>query len=119
MFEVAKTYEVVTPGSAERGDTEDSGYVYKRAFLTFRELVDEMRGHSEPSEWPVREPSVGDVLLYVPWLTEGESDTDLRTGTERRTSIHFCDGQPASRRRWWFKAMRVAGIKVLPPRDAS
>lgn len=104
MLLINKTYEVVTPESAEDGEISESGFDQEDAPYTFRELVSAMRCHYEPSCWPVGNSAPAHV-----WFTSG-ADIDFVDGSETRTSIHFSRSNPARKARYWIKAARAAGI---------
>ena len=99
MILVDKTFDEVTPESAETGDTSDSGFVTIGERLTFRELVRELRDH------PFASCSQVSGSAYE-WAST-EPQTDYRTGAERRESIHYsCDNLPRAAK-YWAKAMRL------------
>lgn len=101
MIYVSRTYEVITPDSAEQGEAAEQGYEFEDVPHTFRELVDLMQTHREPSEWPCTNPSA-----WV-WFTSDE-DTDFRTGEARRTSIHFSKKNDPRALKYWAKAHACA-----------
>jgi hypothetical protein len=93
-FEVGKTYDVVTPESAEEGDFAESGWVYEPTVMTLREAFDEIAnlGGFEPSEWPM--PVTGTHLT----LYQIDGNTDYRTGAETREALHIA-GRPGPMKR--------------------
>ena len=105
MILVSKTYEVVTPESAEDGEVADSGFDQENEPYTFRELVATMRAHYEPSCWPVTQDTNPEHV----WFTSGD-DIDYVDGSTTRTSIHFSRSNPARNRKYWIKAAKMAGI---------
>jgi hypothetical protein len=102
MILISKTYEIVTPESAENGDVEDHGFVTENEPVTFRELVDLMQQFPEPS----CSPASGD---YDEWLSD-YGDTDYRTGEHRRESLHYSRQNPGKNDKYWRWAMQAAGI---------
>jgi len=104
MIAVSRTFETVTPESAEEGDFADSGFIYQDRELTFRELVRELQdgGFSEPSCYPI-------PAGFSPWVSQADSSTNYRTGAETRESLHLADDSKA---RYWIKALRM----TLPSR---
>jgi hypothetical protein len=43
LFVVSKTYDIVTPESAEHGDYSESGFIFERENMTLRELLNELK----------------------------------------------------------------------------
>jgi hypothetical protein len=47
IFQVAKTYQTVTPESAEMGDFEDSGFIFERRNdYSLKDIIDEINQNS-------------------------------------------------------------------------
>lgn len=101
MIYLTKTFEVVTPESAENGEAEETGFTFKNEPHTFREAVELIRkgGFVHPSE------SQG-----VPRWLSCEAEPDYRTGAETTYSIH--PGRDAVTLRYWPRVLRFAGIKT-------
>ncbi len=100
------TYEIVTPESAENGDTEENGFIAERVPL--REaihLVNETRTEHvsgvkciETDEYPVRSPS---------WITV-VNGMEFLTGAQESRSLHMPDNlTPASR----LRIARLLGVR--------
>jgi hypothetical protein len=104
MILISRTFEVVTPESAEEGEAAESGFLSEGEAVTFRELVSLMRDHPLPSCYPPR----GEAFE---WLSS-HSETDYRDASERTESLHYDKSNPPSRDKYWRKAMRAAGIRV-------
>ncbi len=103
MILISRTFETVTPESAEDGEVAESGFVSISEPVTFRELVSLMRDHPVPSCYPPR----GEAFEWL--STYGEES--FRDGYEVRTeSLHFDRSNPPRRLKYWRKAMRAAGI---------
>lgn len=102
MILVSRTFEVVTPESAEEGDVSESGFLVESESVTFRELVSLMRAHPNPSCYPAR----GEAFE---WLSS-YPETDYRDASERTESLHFARENPPRAAKYWRKAMRAAGI---------
>lgn len=98
---IDRTYSVLTPESAECGDIAESGFVSQSEPCSFRELVDLMREHSEPSCYPSRGGT-------CEWFSTG-FETDYRTGDDRETCIHYCRENPERMARYWRLAAIAAG----------
>ena len=117
MLAIRRTFEVVTPESAENGDVDRCGWTDAQGYeyasdpaaapeperVTFRELLDLLDG-TEPSCTPL--PETGDVSHV--WVTEIDSRQDrahFEAGEDRRDSVHFAGD--ARGRRWWSLALRT------------
>ena len=117
MLAIRRTFEVITPESAESGDadrqgwTDAHGYEYasdpdaapEPEIVTFRELLDLLAG-TEPSCTPL--PETGDVSNV--WVTETAPWQDrafFEAREDRRDSIHFAGDE--RERRWWSLALRT------------
>jgi len=102
MILIHKTYEVYTQESIEAGESDDAGFVFENESLTFRELVSAMQEHQNPSCYPAR----GEARE---WLSSYPEE-DFRTGDTRTESIHYSMDNPERNKKYWKKAMKVAGI---------
>jgi len=107
MILVSKTYEIVTPESAEEGDVAESGFEFEDEPLTFRELVGTLRYYHEASEWPLTNPS-----RYT-WVTS-YGEQNWRDGSYRNESLHFSHRNPARLEKYWVKALRYAMQRTQP-----
>jgi hypothetical protein len=103
MIIISQTYAEITPESVDDGDFSETGFVFEDTGYTFRELVDLMREHREPSQWP------NDGQTTV-WLSSGFDMTGYRTCTGRETSIHYSRSNPPRNHKYWRRAMLAAGI---------
>ena len=101
MIAISKTFEIVTPESAEHGDAESRGFEFKDEPTSFRELVDLMKEHPQGSS----SPCSGDVHA---WFTS-YGETCYKTGEERTTSIHFSRINKPRHAKYWRKAAIEAG----------
>lgn len=102
MIIISRTFEVVTPESAEDGEAAESGFLAESESVTFKELVSLMESHPNPSCHP---PS-GEACE---WLSS-HPETDYRDASETTESLHFSRENPPRRLKYWRKAMRAAGI---------
>ena len=93
---ISRTFEEVTPESAENGDVSDSGFVYESQGFTFRELVSEIKNGNFYRE------SATEWLSSSPWVS------CYATYTERSESLHFDRANPERARKWFELALRVA-----------
>ncbi len=104
MILISRTFEIVTPESAEFGESDDAGFICQSEPVTFRELVSLMREHPVPSSSPCA-GSRWDWLSSYP-------EENYRDCSNRTESLHFDKSNPPSRDKYWRKAMRAAGIRV-------
>lgn len=102
MILISRTFDIVTPESAEEGESADSGFLAESESVTFKELVSLMRAHPNPSCYPPRGES-------FEWLSS-HPETDYRDASETTESLHFARGNPPRAAKYWRKAMRAAGI---------
>lgn len=78
-FTVNKTYEIITPESAEEGDAAERGYDLEDEAMDLRELMNELERCSELSDSHVHART---------WATCYGSP-DMHTGEYRNESIHI------------------------------
>jgi len=104
MILISRTFETVTPESAEFGESDDAGFICQSEPVTFRELVELMRAHPVPSSYPC-EGSRWDWLSSYP-------EENFRDCSNRTESLHYDKSNPPSRDKYWRKAMAIAGIRV-------
>lgn len=102
MILISRTFDTVTPESAEGGDVADSGFLAESESVTFRELVSLMESHPNPSCHPPR----GEAYE---WLSS-YPETNYRDCSETTESLHFSRENPPRMAKYWRKAMRAAGI---------
>lgn len=103
MILIHKTFEEITPESAEDGENSDSGFIWDNVEVGFRELVVLMKEYNESSCYPAK----GDTFE---WYSTGFYTECYRTGTERNQSIHYSNDNPTRNAKYWMKAARAAGI---------
>lgn len=100
MLKISMTYEIVTPESAENGESAESGFVFDSAECTAHDLADYIKkdGFVVPSQ------SHG-----VPrWLSTPGEDVDPFTGEVETRSIH--PGKDAQSQKVWEKVLHICGI---------
>ena len=97
---INRTFTEVTPESAENGDFSDSGFLAENEAVTFRELVELMRIH--------REPSNSGKISTNTWFSTYPEITDYSTCTETTESIHFCAENAENVAKYWALARKFA-----------
>ena len=102
MIIISRTYDIVTPESAEEGESADSGFLTESESVSFRELVSLMESHPIPSN------SHPEGSQWE-WLSS-HPETDYRDCSETTESLHYSRENPPRRLKYWRKAMRAAGI---------
>ena len=102
MILISRTFDVVTPESAEDGESAESGFLVESESVTFRELVSLMKSHPNPSCYP---PS-GKAYEWLSTYPE----TDYRDASERTESLHFDRENSPRLTKYWRKAMIFSGI---------
>ena len=90
LFNVSRTYDVVTPESAERGDFTESGFVFEKTAMTLKQVFSELRslGYFENLQDTCNSQS----------LYSADADIDYRDGSETREALHI-DASPRVMRR--------------------
>lgn len=102
MILISRTFDIVTPESAENGESADSNLLAESESVTFRELVSLMREHPVASCYPTR----GETYE---WLSTYPSQ-DYRDCSETTESLHYSRENPPRMAKYWRKAMRAAGL---------
>ena len=117
MFDVYATYEVVTPESAELGDTARAGWT--EADATEWEYTERP---DAPVRWTARElydaiqgghASCGTICPDGHcWVTvsDGETRAYFEDGEDRSVSFHLAHTASPSVRRHWATVLRLAGV---------
>lgn len=93
---IHRTYEIITPESAEHGECEEAGFLSEDEIVGFRELVGLLEEHPYASS---SNPGPRD------WFTSG-ADEDYTTGETRYTSIHLANPDDPRQARYWGLAVR-------------
>jgi hypothetical protein len=101
---ISKTFAETTPESSEFGDFSKTGFISECEQVTFRELVELMIEHREPSQSP------NDGNTHV-WYSSNYV-SNYRTGTEREDSLHYHRGNAANCVKYW-KLARIAADKQI------
>lgn len=97
MILINKTFQTVTPESAEDGDIADHGFISENEPVTFRELVELLQRN-----FPVHVP--GGMNDWA----ESYPETDFRTGEETIEAVHFSHENHPGRLKYWEKALAIA-----------
>ncbi len=104
MILITKTFSEITPESAEYADFSNSGIVYEKESVSFRELVCLMVEHFLPS-------NSGDISKYT-YFSSGYFISDYFTATEREYTIHFHNDNLPQFEKYWELAAKVAINKI-------
>lgn len=99
---ISRTYEIVTPESAENGEVADQGFDFEREPVTFRELIRiiDRDGFRECSSHPAS-GSVNEWLNTYP-------EQDYRDGSYTSYALHFDRDNAPRYAKYWAKAIRYA-----------
>lgn len=91
---VSKTYQTVTPESAEEGDYADSGFLFEDEKYELEEAIELIldAGATLPSCSPGFDPNI--------WYSTPDPDTDFASGEETYYSFHLTGSKVALRRVW-------------------
>lgn len=119
MMLISKTYKKYTPDPDADFEAmfediydEEDGFIFKSEPYTFREVVELMQTHNVPSS----SRTYTSDQYYNIWLSDygAYSDTveSIEQGVMGLTAIHFCNSNPERSRKYWFKAMKAAGLDV-------
>ena len=98
---ISRTFSETTPESVEDGDFSDSGFISEREEVTFRELVEIMEKHRQPST------SGGEIDTNV-WFSTGFEVIDYGSGTEQEECIHFHRDNTPNAEKYWSLAWKIA-----------
>lgn len=100
MILIDITYANWTPEDIDEGETFNNGYLFQDEPITFKTLVELMRGYDAPSTFPADEKS---------WLTA--LTINLKTGAETIHNIHFSPKNKNRYKKYWRLALKQAGFK--------
>lgn len=99
---INRTFSEITPESCENADFSDNGFISEKEAVTFSELVELMKRHSQASEWP------NNGNLHV-WYSTGYQVEDYGTGTEREECLHFHPDNTPNVAKYWKLAAKISG----------
>ena len=102
---LSKTFEVITPESAERGDVDSAGFEFENEPFSFRELMQALDDYDHPSD-----SHIGPLT----WVSTAP-EINYRTGAETVYSLHFVG--PESKRKYWLRALRNRFRPKVEPRN--
>lgn len=104
MILISKTFQTVTPESAEDGEFADQGFVFEDEPYTFRELLTliDREGFHNPS----CAPATGEPYE---WL-DSYPETDYHSGEETIYSLHFSSKNDNRAAKYWQAAFKAANI---------
>lgn len=116
---ISKTYQKFTPDPEADPDgdfydvyDQEDGFIFHSEPHTFREVVELMRTHNEPSASPVLPNNCArDVWLSDNEAYEGTIES-IENGVRGQTCIHFCPTNPERLQKYWRKAMHLAGVRI-------
>lgn len=101
MILITKVWEETSYDDEGEPLVEQDGFEFVDEPMTFRDLVEELRGHRMPSSWPVR----GTKFEWV--STEPQMDME---GVWRHTSVHYAQKNPNRNQKYWRWAFIHAGL---------
>jgi len=84
-YKVSRTYDEVTPESAENGDFSDNGFVFEDSAMDLYDVLRELEDCSELSCSPCTMQNCSPHT----WASTGFSIDDYSTCTERNESVHI------------------------------
>jgi len=99
MILIDVTYANWTQADIDHGETRDQGFVFQDEPISFKSLVELMRGYESTSNFPV------DANC---WLSS--YNTDIRTGIETVHNLHFSYKNKARYKKYWELALKAAGF---------
>ena len=102
MLLIDKTFATYTQESSNDGEASEQGFVFENRSVTFRELVDTLRG-LEPSQYPITGAS---------WCWFMTAHEDCRNGESTEYSFHWSRKNKPHALKYWIKAIRAAGFEV-------
>lgn len=105
MMLLSKTFEVITPESAERGDVDRAGFEFENEPFSFRELMQALDDYDHPSDSHIGPRTWVSTSPEINW----------RTGAETVYSLHFVG--PEHQRRYWLKALQTRFRPIVERRN--
>lgn len=96
-IKISKTYEIITPESAEYGDAAERGFIFEDQDYSFHDLVRELKDYTESN-----------VSHGVPDWVSTSGYQNFVNGSYETVSLH--PGKDNQSLRYWEKACRVVGL---------
>lgn len=106
MILVNKTFCETTPESLEYSEFSNWGFLCENVEISFRELIDELEKHRNPSCFPIQSS-------INTWFSSDFEIENYSTMTERQESLHYSKNNNARSEKYWKKAINyVFGNEV-------
>jgi hypothetical protein len=106
MLLITKTFETVTPESAEIGDFEECGFIFEDVEMSFSDLISELQ-----SEGYCHLSNSGDITDTTWITTEAIQDRDyFEKGHETSYSLHLSVNNKPSAEKYWKWALESVAI---------
>lgn len=106
IFQVSKTYEVITPESAEYGETEEKGFEYQDREFDLRELLEEIKngGFVELSSSNINYEKNNSEITNN-WISTVDAEQNYLTGSRTYYGLHV-----NTTGRNFYKIAELAGL---------
>jgi hypothetical protein len=103
---VSKTYEIITPESAEIGEVADTGYLFEKETMSFEDVVDEIEtgGYIEAGDSRA-ERAKGPAEMPDSLQLSTEADQDPYSGEWESSSLHIDNAKGED----WFALLKASG----------
>jgi len=95
MILIDITYANWTPEDIDHGETNDQGFIFQDEPISFKSLVELMRGYESESD-------------SCSWLSS--FSTDIKTGIETVHNLHFSSRNKKRYEKYWGRALKSAGF---------
>mgnify|MGYP000202671922 FL=1 len=99
MILIDVTYANWSPADIDHGETVDQGFIFQDEPISFKSLVELMRGYESASNFPV------DANC---WLSS--FNTDFKSGVETVHNLHFSYKNKTRYKKYWWMALKAAGF---------
>ena len=100
MILINVDYTNWTPDDSDEGGTNDNGCLYQDEPISFRTLVELMRGYDSASSYPADENS---------WLSA--LTTDFKSEVETVHNLYFSSMNKKRYKKYWMMALKATGFK--------
>ena len=95
MILIDVTYANWTPDDIDHGETRDQGFIFQDEPISFKNLVELMRGYES-------------AIDNCSWLSS--YNTDITTGVETVHNLHFSSRNKKRYKKYWGRALKMAGF---------